>query len=774
MPAPSPRLPISYVLLATAAFLVILPLFWTGNASGHDFEFHMFSWMEVLNQWRHGIVYPRWDALAHWGYGEARFVFYPPASWTLGAALGAVLPWKVVPGAYNWLVLTLSGFSMYRVACEWLPASDALFTAVFYTLNPYFLLLVYWRSAFAEMLAAALLPLLLLALLKLREPGIRPVLWLSLLLAVAWLTNGPAALMIHYSAAGLAIVLAIQDRSWKLLLRTGLAVLLGMGLASFYLLPAVYEERWVNIGEVLSLGVRPQDNFLFTSTANPDHNRFNLLVSSIALAEMALLGIAIWFSRASRATHRTLWWMTSVWGVSTALLLWPVSLPFWQYLPKFRFVQLPFRWLLCLNTALVVLAAFAFRRWAIRALAIAAMLAAVLIAGYRILPPWWDTADDIHEMSDAMADGTGNEGIDEYVPLGADPYEINKDLAPVTTGSGAAITAQVTRWSAEDRQVIVSATEPTIVVVRLFDYPAWKTTVNGALVTTGRKAVTGQLLVPVAAGRSYIRIHFSRTWDRLLGGCLSLISAAVFVAVWLVERKAQRARVNYSGGNGEPPSPDTNMNSSMKPPVLVATFNPGKLREFAGVAEAYGVTIASLPGFSSLPAVVEDGRTFEANARKKAQAYSLAAPGELVLADDSGLEIDALSGAPGVHSARYAADEPHLATTNSEDEANNARVLRELRDIPAEKRTARFVCVLAAARDGRTIRTFRGTTEGIMLDAPRGTNGFGYDPLFYFPQIGRSFAELSAVEKAEHSHRGAAFRAFLDWYRSGSRQHQAS
>ena len=198
--------------------------------------------------------------------------------------------------------------------------------------------------------------------------------------------------------------------------------------------------------------------------------------------------------------------------------------------------------------------------------------------------------------------------------------------------------------------------------------------------------------------------------------------------------------------------------------VLIATSNPGKLRDFAGAAAAYGIAIAGIPGFSSLPPVVEDGTTFEANARKKAEAYSLAVPGELVLADDSGLEIDALGGAPGVHSARYAADEPHAAEINTDDEANNARVLRELIDIPREKRTARFVCVLAAARDGRTLQSFRGTAEGIILEAPRGQNGFGYDPLFYFPQIGKTFAELSAAEKAQYSHRGAAFRMFLSWY----------
>jgi XTP/dITP diphosphohydrolase len=197
--------------------------------------------------------------------------------------------------------------------------------------------------------------------------------------------------------------------------------------------------------------------------------------------------------------------------------------------------------------------------------------------------------------------------------------------------------------------------------------------------------------------------------------------------------------------------------------ILIATSNPGKLRDFAGAAQRHGVEVAGIPGFSSLPAVVEDGLTFEANARKKAEAYSRYVPGETVVADDSGLDIDALHGAPGVHSARYAADEPDKAETNTDDEANNARVLRELNGVPPSQRTGRFVCVLAAARDGKTLATFRGVAEGIILDVPRGENGFGYDPLFYFPQIKKTFAELSAEEKSEYSHRGAAFREFLDW-----------
>ena len=196
--------------------------------------------------------------------------------------------------------------------------------------------------------------------------------------------------------------------------------------------------------------------------------------------------------------------------------------------------------------------------------------------------------------------------------------------------------------------------------------------------------------------------------------------------------------------------------------VLIATSNAGKLRDFAGAAAAYGVEVAGIPNFGQLPEVVEDGLTFEANARKKAEEYSVHAPGEIVLADDSGLAVDALLGAPGVLSARYANFEM-VGSGNSSDAANNARLLREMAGIPFEKRTAQFVCVLAAARDGKTLAVFSGEAHGILLEAPRGSHGFGYDPLFFFPALKKAFAELTPEEKAVVSHRGAAFRKFLEW-----------
>jgi XTP/dITP diphosphohydrolase len=197
---------------------------------------------------------------------------------------------------------------------------------------------------------------------------------------------------------------------------------------------------------------------------------------------------------------------------------------------------------------------------------------------------------------------------------------------------------------------------------------------------------------------------------------------------------------------------------SSVPRVLIATSNAGKLRDFAAAAAQFGVTLAGLPDFETLAQPAEDQPTFEGNARKKAEHYSRFAAGELVLADDSGLEVATLGGAPGVHSARYAA---YASEGNADDTANNARLLRELAG--ARARSAQFVCVIAAARDGATLATFRGEVQGEILEAARGGGGFGYDPLFFYPPLGRSFGELTPHEKAAVSHRGQAFRKFLEW-----------
>ena len=200
--------------------------------------------------------------------------------------------------------------------------------------------------------------------------------------------------------------------------------------------------------------------------------------------------------------------------------------------------------------------------------------------------------------------------------------------------------------------------------------------------------------------------------------------------------------------------------------IYLATSNPGKVREFQEAAEALHLVLAPVPGLHSLPLPVEDGETFEENARKKAEYYSRHAAGEPVLAEDSGLAVEALEGAPGVYSARYAAvlRSGMMTHENSDDLENNRALIHELERRGNGKFAAKYVSVIALARDGHAIATFTGEAHGEIVTTPRGNGGFGYDPLFYFPALGQTFAELSLEQKREHSHRGKAFRRFLDWY----------
>jgi XTP/dITP diphosphohydrolase len=190
--------------------------------------------------------------------------------------------------------------------------------------------------------------------------------------------------------------------------------------------------------------------------------------------------------------------------------------------------------------------------------------------------------------------------------------------------------------------------------------------------------------------------------------------------------------------------------------LYCATSNPGKLREFR-LAAGGALEIELLPGFREIPSCIEDGRTFEENAKLKAQHYGQHATG-LLFAEDSGLEVDALGGAPGVFSARFAGP-------NASDDENNQLLLERLHGIT--NRTARYICVIALAHHGCVAQLFRGSVEGRITEL-RGSHGFGYDPLFYYPPFGGTFGELEPERKFAVSHRGQALRALVDWLRRGT------
>jgi hypothetical protein len=339
--------------------------------------------------------------------------------------------------------------------------------------------------------------------------------------------------MIHYSLALLLVMFAWQRRSWRLLLVGTAAVALGACLAAFYLLPAIYEQKWVNIAEAVSAGSRPQDNFLFMHTSDADHDAFNRVVAWVAMLEIVVTFTAAWAARKWREDKRALWNVLLVWAVGCGALMFPVTALVWKVLPKLQFMQFPWRWLLCLSMIFSIFVMVGVRRWWIRAAICVVAVCVIAVAWHRIQPPWWDNAADLREMRDNVADGIGYEGTDEYTPAGADPAVIEKDAWKVRVDGEAHAAIRVSQWNAESKSFSAEMSAPDQLALRLFCYPAWKAEVNGRVVQTALRPGTGQILVPVEAGMNRVRITFARTWDRTVGGWVSIV-AALAILVWSV------------------------------------------------------------------------------------------------------------------------------------------------------------------------------------------------------------------------------------------------
>jgi hypothetical protein len=286
----------------------------------------------------------------------------------------------------------------------------------------------------------------------------------------------------------------------------------------------------------VSEGSRPADNFLFIHTADADHDKFNRIISWVAVLEMGVIFVAAWGARRWRETQRELWNALLGWAVACSVLLWPVSAVLWKVLPKMQFMQFPWRWLLCLSMIFSIFVTFGMRRWWWRGAVCAFSILVIVIVWHRIQPPWWDNAADLREMQDSMEDRIGYEGTDEYTPLGADASAIDKEARNVAVAGSAHAAIRVSRWDAESKMFTAEMSVPDQLALRLFRYPAWQAEVNGHVVQTA-STETGQMLVPVEAGLNRVQISFVRTWDRVVGGWMSVLTVLLLIASTLVGRR---------------------------------------------------------------------------------------------------------------------------------------------------------------------------------------------------------------------------------------------
>ncbi len=572
-------------IILLAAAVAIAPQLIRGNSCGHDFDIHLVSWFDCLSSWLHGIVYPQWTPSANYGAGEPRFIFYPPLTWMLGAALGLVLSWQLVPIVLTFLLLAATGLATRALALRAVASAPATLAGCTALFSSYALFTAYERSAFGE-LAALWIPLLLLLILRNRNPQ-APLFRrafdgstaaLAVVGAGAWLSNAPLGVMASYLLAAVALTLAVLHRSWAPILRAAVAAALGLALSAFYLVPAAWEQRWVDIRQATDdPGLKIENSFLFAHPADPQLELHNLELARASLivlfmVAVALAGLLTALRRKTLFADRRWWIPLALIPLAVLFLQLPISLPIWNLLPKLRFLQFPWRWLVVLEAPMAVFFAAAVwprpdaRRWvriAVAAACALVFLASTAIAAIDYFQPC-DDEDAVAPMVQVYRSGQGFEGVYEYAPIGADDGMVATGLPDAClvndprTQLGVLDTPGANPdWSVEQHScdAVYSATPPAaqanpehfhidanpphagFLILRLRTYPAWRITLNGQSAGPFAAREDGLTAVAVQQGRVELDADWTTTADVRAGRWLTVLALLLVTAVWLLERR---------------------------------------------------------------------------------------------------------------------------------------------------------------------------------------------------------------------------------------------
>lgn len=560
-----------------------------GVSCGHDFNYHLLSWMEVARAWQHGLAYPRWIQDANYGAGEPRLIFYPPASWLLGAALGSIgsgiatgaasaaALWTAAPVLFVLLALSAGGACMYLLARQWVSAECAVFAACLYTVNPYALFVVYERSAYGELLAASALPLVVLFALR-RSPSIAG---LGLAMAAIWLSDLPAAVLASYMLAFLALAMALLERKAWPVLRAAGGMALGLGLSAFYIVPAAYEQAWVQISLAVTPGARVQDGFLFEHTGDILHDQVLRTASWIFAGEIAVAALAAGLALRQPSRSRARIALLALLPV-ILFLQFPVSMPVWRAAPELAFLQFPWRWTLVAAVAACFFLGMALggggtaqparAAWTRRAGVVLAVLA-LIAGGERIFFQVCDDEDAVSARWAAFQAGppaAGVEGSGTYTTRGANGDDIQQALPLVRVlqsaqgdevgdegkgddtdtpnpkwvpNSAVAVKAKVTvtERNVEQWKIRIEGAPGGYAVLRLMDYPAWQVTLNGKAAGDRPQRPDGLMTIPLPAGSNntpnMIEVRWKTTGDVIAGDAISLLSLLLLLPLAMGERR---------------------------------------------------------------------------------------------------------------------------------------------------------------------------------------------------------------------------------------------
>jgi hypothetical protein len=506
----------------------------------------------------------------------------------LGAAFGLIFPWKGVELAILCSFLAATGLATRMLARQALPDGPATLAGCAALFSGYSMFTAYERSAFGELAGGFWIPLLLL--LVFRDRNSQGSAWrraldgsavlLALVIAGAWLSNAPLGVMASYLLAAVTLTVAILKRSWAPILRSTVAVTLGLGLSAIYLVPAAVEQRWVQIGQATDdPGLAIENSFLFARHADPSlelHDVELWRVSAIAVTMIGLALICIFIAwRRGLLRQRSLWIPLAAIPVVVLFLQLPLSLPLWNILPKLRFLQFPWRWLVVLEAPLGIFFAAAIwptRRWPrVAAIAVSsAVFLSITAVTTLVFHQSCDEEDKVDGMLSAYRSGQGFLGTDEYAPPGADDSLIAIGLPDACLVTNPAVVLassddgnipawdpanghcdatysweQKGRHAPEHRLLTAVTPHAGYLVLHLRNYAAWKIGVNGEVVALGASPLyaslpnrdDGLMAVPVPQGPVQLNVDWTITGDVVMGRLLSLISLGCIGILYLIERK---------------------------------------------------------------------------------------------------------------------------------------------------------------------------------------------------------------------------------------------